>query len=215
MKKKQTLLFISSVLLFVSGNVLGDLVWDSGHHEYSEGTETFVYMYNDASAEITGGIIHEFYMYNETTAEITGGEISILFGQNISHVNVYDGSTIGLLRPNDTSTSYVYGGEIQTIFTLGSSESNIYGGLIDEIDSVESSIVRLFVNPNYTLDPTGGTFGDGLLSGTWLGTSQSFSINLVGDECIEHLVFIPEPNSIILLLAGIFFSKSSMERNNR
>ena len=213
MKKQQYFLIFSSLLIFAVGNVQGNLIWDSGHHVYSEGTETFVYMYNDASAEITGGIIHEFYMYNETTAEITGGDISVLLGQDTSHVDVYPGSQL-FLRTNDTSTANVYGGTMD-VFALGSSNTNIYGGIINELDTTNQSIVNLYGGDiteidadgsstlylyvdNYGYNPTGGDYGFGFVTGTWLGNVGSFNISLYESDTINHIFFVPEPGTIIL-----------------
>jgi hypothetical protein len=83
----KAIITIMTVVLVVGVcNVRAEIIWDSGHHEFSEGSEDFVYMYNDASADISGGIIHEFYMYNNTTADITGGYVSVVLGQDTSSV---------------------------------------------------------------------------------------------------------------------------------
>jgi len=192
---------LALVLILCAPNIQAEIIWDSGHHVFSGGFEDFVYMYNDASADILGGIIHEFYMYNNTIADITGGEISIVWGQNTSSVNVYAGSDIYLLRPNDSSTANVYDGTLDDLFSLGSSITNIYGSSLNEINATGSSTVNLFVE-SYQLDPKGGIFGDGLLTGTWLGSGASFSIDLGGAETINHLNFIPEPATLILFGMG-------------
>ena len=207
---KKTNILVVVVLMLGVCDVEAVLVWESGHHVFSEGTETFVSMYNDASAEISGGWISEFGMYDDTTADVTGGEIQMLLGQNDSSVTVYDDSVIGLLRPNDFSMASVYGGDINVVFALGTSNTNIYDGLINEIDAKDFSTVSLYVE-SYELDPTGGTFQDGLLTGIWLNTENSFHINLRTENTINHIEFIPEPGSISLLLAGavMLLSKSS------
>jgi len=193
-------------------NIQAEIIWDSGHHVYSEGEETWVYMYNDASADILGGIIHEFYMYNNTTADITGGYVSVVLGQDTSSVDVYAGSDIGLLRPNDSSTASVYGGEINSLFTLGDSVTNIYQTSLNFVDATDSSTINMFVE-SYNWNPTGGAWGDGLLTGVWLNTSQPFSIEITYLPTINHINFVPEPATMGLFMIGILmFQRSAKKR---
>ena len=178
---------ITVAVVFVAGacNVpllYADLVWNGGYHEFSEGLEG------------------EIDMINGATADITGGEIGILRCWDTSSVFVYEPSEIDLLRPSDFSTANVYSGTIGILFALGSTETHIYGGSLDWLDPVDLSTVNLYVK-SYVLDPTGGDFGDGLLTGFWLD-GGSFSIDLVTDEAISHINFVPEPSCITLMLIG-------------
>jgi len=212
--KRKIQITITVAVVFVMGvcNVpalYAEIVWDSGHHVYSEGEETWVYMYNDASAEIIGGTIHEFYMYNNTTADITGGHISVVLGQDTSSVDVYAGSDISLLRPNDSSISNVYDGTVDYLFALGYSNTNIYGGFFDEIAAEDFSLVNLYVE-SYDWNPTGGARDGGLLTGSWLGTTETFSIDLVSEGTFNHLNFVPEPTTLFLFgIGGLIFARVS------
>jgi len=180
-----TIIIMTAVLVIGVCNVpsLYALVWDGGYHEFSEGLEG------------------EIDMINGATADITGGEIGILLCWDTSEVFVYEPSEIDLLRPSDFSTANVYGGTIGILFTLGSSNTHIYGGSLDWLDAVDLSQVNLYVE-SYELDPTGGTFGDGLLTGTWLYGGGGFSIDLVTDEAISHINFVPEPSCITFMVIG-------------
>lgn len=159
------------------------LVWDSGYHEFTVGYESEIDMFNDA------------------TADITGGEIGILALWDTSSVFVYEPSEIDLLRPSDSSTANVYGGTIGFLFAINSSNTNVRGGSFDWLEAVDLSEVYLYVG-SYELDPTGGEFNAGLLTGNWLDSGGSFSINLVTDETIDHLNFVPEPSTISLFAIG-------------
>ena len=67
------------VFLTISAcNVQAEIIWDSGHHEFSEGFEGEVWMLNDATADITGGYIGNLLCYD------------------ISSVDTYDGSDLFL-----------------------------------------------------------------------------------------------------------------------
>jgi len=188
------IVIITIAVVFVIGAFNGpalyaDLVWDGGYHEFSEGLEG------------------EIDMINGATADITGGEIGILLCWDTSEVFVYEPSEIDLLRPNDSSTANVYSGTIGFLFALGSSNTNIYSASLDWLGAMDSSQVNLCVE-TYLLDPTGGNFGDGLLTGTWMN-GETFSIDLAGDETIGHIHFVPEPSSISIFVIGILMFRRS------
>jgi len=204
MKTKITLMLVL-FLVIASAQTQAELIWDSGHHVFSEGREGDIYMLNDATADIIGGSIGEIRMYDSTSADISGGNISILWGQNESEVVVHNGSDIGLLRPHDFSTASVYGGDINSLFTLGSSYTKVYSGDINLMHAVELSEIDLYVD-SYVWDPTGGTWGDGLLTGIWWNNSGSFSIEITNLDTMNHINFVPEPGIGILMTIGWFIT---------
>ncbi len=197
-------LLVALYLLVIGGFAGAEIIWDSGHREYSEGNEKWVYMYNDASVDVTGGWIGELYMYNETTAKVTGGEVLQLLVEGDSSVEIYENSMIGLLRPNYNATATVYGGEFNGLFALGNSTANIYGGTYETGISVHGSpLINMYVK-EYTWDPEGGSSRDyGLLTGIWLNNDEPFSIDYVDLEAINYMVFIPEPSMLLLLGTGV------------
>jgi len=213
MKRRIQILFMLALMSILSVcNVQAEIIWDSGHHVFSEGSETYLTMLNDASADITGGYIAEFSMFDDTTADITGGQISILWGQGSSSVDVFTGSDIYLLRPNDSSITNIYDGTLDDLIALGSSITNIYGSSLNEIGATDSSIVNLFVE-SYQIDPTGGIFGDGLLTGTWLISGTNFNIDLGSSGTINHLNFIPEPTTLFLFgIGGLVVLKKRIKK---
>ena len=180
---RKAILFIVGVLLTAASSNVEDAVWDGGHHEFSAGYEG------------------EIDMINGATANITGGEIGMILSYDNCGLNIYADSIIDLVKPFEFSSVYVYGGEINGLFTVGNSTTNIYDGLINEIDAIDLSTINLYVE-SYQIDPTGGIFGDGLLTGTWLVSGSSFSIDLGGSDTINHLNFIPEPCTFYFLSIG-------------
>ena len=161
-----------------------DLVWDGGYHEFSEGLEG------------------EIDMINGATADITGGGIGILRCFDTTEVFVYEPSEISLLKPFGSSTANVFGGTINSLFTVENSVTNIYEASLNFVDAIDSSTINMFVE-SYNWNPTGGTWGDGLLTGIWLNTSQPFSIEIIDLQTINHINFIPEPSTFGLLMTGI------------
>jgi len=128
------------------------LVWDGGHHEF------------------TAGIEDEVYMYNAATADISGGHISALVLYDTCMLDIYNDASFGLVRPEDSGLVNIYGGTITTVFALGSSHTNIYNGLIEELNPAESSTMNLYVE-SYFWNPTGGERDGGLLTGIWLNVN--------------------------------------------
>jgi len=186
--KQRLQISITVAVVFVIGTfdvpaVYADLLWDGGYHEFSEGFEG------------------EIDMINGATADITGGGIGILRSFDTTEVFVYEPSEIDLLRPADLSTANVYGGTINGLFTLGDSVTNIYEASLNFVDAVDSSTINMYVE-SYNWNPTGGMWGDGLLTGIWLNTSQTFSIEILDLQTIDHVNFIPEPSTVSFVLFG-------------
>ena len=179
---KKIILILMVILMFFSASQVEALVWDSGHHEFSEGFEGEVWMLNDA------------------TADITGGEIGQLLCWDTSSVFVYEPSEIDLIKPFESATVNIYDGTITTVLAEDSSNTSIYSASLAEIGARGLSIVNLYT-ASYEIDPSGGTFGNGLLTGTWL-YGGSFSIDLVAEETINHLNFVPEPYTMGLFVIG-------------
>jgi hypothetical protein len=101
----------------------------------------------------------------------------------------------------------VYGGTINSLFTLGDSSTNIYQTSLNFVDAVDSSTINMYVE-SYNWNPTGGKWGDGLLTGIWLNTSQPFSIDIIDLQTINHINFVPEPTMVSLFVLGsIIFSR--------
>ena len=190
------------ILVMVCCNVRADLIWDSGHREYSDGDEKWVYMYNDASVDVTGGWIGELYMYNETIADFSGGGIGALLCYDTSKLGIYNASTISLLRPSNSSIVNIHGGTINNLIAIGSSNTYIHDGTLNILDAGDTSTVFLYTE-YYDFDPDGGLLQSGLLTGVWFESGNTFSIELESKEAFGHIVFIPEPGSVFLFLTGV------------
>jgi hypothetical protein len=201
MKRRMIITFILAlVLILCVCNVQAEITWDGGHHIFSEGSEDYVYMYNEASADIIGGDIGELYMYDFTESDITGGHIGALLCDDSSYAYIHDSGSISLIRPNHSSVVDIYDGTINDVLAIGSSITNIYGGSLYILDARESSIVNLYTIV-YDFDPSGGFYGAGLLTGEWIGSGASFSINF-DEGTIDHVNFVPEPGTVCLFSFG-------------
>jgi len=190
---RRVIIIIAVVLAMGMANVQAEIVWGSGHHEFSEGFEGEVWLLNDA------------------TADITGGEIGALLCYDTSSVDVYDPSAISLIKPFNSSLVNIYGGSINDVFAVGASNTNMYGGNINILDARDFSIVNLYTI-NYELDPIGGIYNSGLLTGTWINSGDSFSINL-DEGTINHINFVPEPCTLSFFLTGVLLFQSRKRKS--
>lgn len=164
-------------------NVQAQIVWDGGYHEFSEGYEA------------------EIGMINGAIADITGGEIGQLLCYDTSSVRLYESGYVDFMKAIDSSSVTIYGGSVNILAAKAISDTSVYGGSLNIIEALDASTIDLFVQ-TYQWNPTGGQFQDGLLTGTWMGSGDSFSIELLGPETIEHILFVPEPSSAILFVIG-------------
>ena len=196
--KTRNLVMPAVILMMTCCNVRGDLIWDSGYREYSAGDEQWVYMYNDASVDITGGSIDELYMYDDTSAKVTGGEVGILWGQGNSSIEVYEGGAVTLLRPNDNATASIYGGEIYLLVALGNSTTKVHEGEFLAGGISGTATIEMYVR-EYSWDPNPDF---GVLTGKWYESGEAFSIDYVTLNAYEHMVFVPEPSVFLLLGMG-------------
>jgi len=89
--RTQIFILLGFVSIVVS-SARADLIWNSGHHEFAGGNEGEIRMYNDA------------------TADITGGGIGALLSYDTSMLGIYNASTISLLRPSNSSIINIHGG---------------------------------------------------------------------------------------------------------
>ncbi len=200
----KTQIFILLIIMFAGvPTVWADLIWDSGHREYSEGNETWVYMYNDASVDVTGGWISELRLYNNTLAAVNGGSLGAILSYDQSKLEFTGESNASLIKAFNSSEINIDGGNIHSMETVDNSTANVYSGSFTNIEAENLSLIKLFVEDDYNIDYSGGDFSSGLISGTWLKTGTDFSFSVVDSETLNHIQFVPEPSTLLLLLLGL------------
>jgi len=163
---------------------------------------------------MTGGEINGLNTYNTSAATILGTIPMEPMDAGIRWLDAYDSSTINFS-----------GGSVWTFEGYGSSTINIDGGVIRYLDMKESSIAHLsggqiqsdigiwddtsyvhIYGYGFDYNSSGGIYGDGLLTGYWLG-DEAFSISLSNREDVityDQLVFhiIPEPAAFMFFSLG-------------
>lgn len=137
-----------------------------------------VEMHEDAHAEVLGGLFkNRFHLLDDSSAYLAGGDIR------------------GLFAMSDTSRACIYPGTyINTyIHMAGSSELDIYGGRMPDnyLDATTwgGNPVVTFQVYDFSFDPAGGNYGDGLVTGVF-GDGSSFAVTLLYVETASHLRFV-------------------------
>lgn len=147
-----------------------------------------VEIHGGAHAEVLGGLFeNRFQLYDDSTATLLGGD----FG--------------GGLAMQDSSRASIHpGAYINTyIFMHDSANLDIYGGrmparYLDATTGATDPLVT-FHGYNLVLEPTGGNWGYGYVTGMFADSSP-FTVHLYGGETASRvrLNIIPEPSTFIV-----------------
>ena len=234
----RTQIFILLVVVSVgAGSARADLIWDSGHHIYSEGSEGFVTVNNDATATITDGSIHWLTGNNQSRLTLTGGTVTNLmmndtsiaviedvysFGEFWTHGNsslALNGGEVHWISTFYNSSVVLSGGQLEGLFSQDQSHVEIRGGSITaRLVAYESSVIDIF-GYEFSYDSAGGQWDGGQLTGFWEdGTSFSIDMqnwNRENGVTFDHinLHVIPEPASIAFLGLGFCIARKRTHYN--
>jgi len=126
---------------------------------------------------------------------------------NKSEFNIYGGSIDGPLTGSDNSAVNISGGWFDFVIVEDFSILNIisgHGGLGDL--SATGGSINLYAY-DVLYDPTGGYYGEGLLTGKYLSNDHYFDYDL-HEGTYSHITVVPEPISLLLIgLGGLFLRK--------
>jgi hypothetical protein len=216
---KAVIITIGLVVLLISGSSSAA----EDKYFYSSGQilpgETWgnVYVYNDNTiVDMLGGQIDSLSTSNISSFNVLGGEVggqeSIIDIEKSSTLNVFGGVLdIGTFVPSEGSYTMISGGDITVgrMKLYGDATVDIRGGRLqlDSIDMVDVFYELPTINVygyGFNYDPTGGTYGDGLLTG-YLQDNNFFSINQLSELEFQRFNLIPEPMTLLLLgIGGVF-----------
>jgi len=224
MKRKVYLALVAFFLLTCAQCSLGDLTITSDT-VFDGGNESYVYVREGASVEMTGGNIEALVLYDDSWVRKTGGEIGdfisahdsstldilspwngFVTGNETATINLYSGG--GPFYPSESSTFNMFGGIVQRLIVRDEATAHLYAGQFSigasgrRLEALHSSEIHFygtefFFEPK-PLSPT----CDGFLSGIW-GNGTSFKAMIHGgtyDKVTLHVV--PEPTSVGILSFG-------------
>ncbi len=159
---------------------------------------------------MTGGGGHHFTFFDYSIGVIRGTDPLI---DDIT-------GGIWILSQAGYSRMEFSGGEVHQ-FDIGSyAEATFSGGRIDEIRSYQSAYTHAgWPDPHITivsdLDSVNHNIETNVLTGNWLD-GTGFNIHLVDVDgyspAIENIQFIPEPASLLLVVAGMAFMRKRASR---
>lgn len=165
-----------------------------------------VEIHQNAHAEVLGGIFgNRLQLFDNSTARLAGGDIMGGFAmQDSSRASVHAGTYINTY-----------------IFMLGSAELDIFGGGMPDrfLDATSwgGNPLITFHGHNLKLDPTGGSEGDGIVTG-YFADGSAFAVNLRGDATASRirLADVPEPcSAIIWSMIGLTIGCARFVRRSR
>ncbi|MFH1370415.1 MAG: PEP-CTERM sorting domain-containing protein [Planctomycetota bacterium] len=176
------------------------------------------------TVNMSGGDVLSMYTYDASTLNMTDGSIDNLFSFEYSTVNVSGGflgygsmsareqsvinfsGTAEALNVDALNSARinVSGGIISSLDAFNDGILNIYGGDITDVWAQDNTIVNIFGHHDLMKISSGGIYGYGFVQGYYNDLSW-FRFDLRGSETYSHINLIPEPATILLLVAGGIF----------
>jgi len=143
---------------------------------------------------------------NDTVVDMFGGWVGNLTTHNQSIFNVYGGSVDFLLTSSDSSFINIDDSiDIGTITVEEFGTVDIHSGSINALSATGGSI-NLYAY-DITYDPTGGSFGEGELTGRYYKNDNFFAYDL-HEGVYPYITVIPEPATFLLVgLGGLLLRK--------
>jgi hypothetical protein len=156
------------------------------------------------TVNMTGGTVWSLGTYNASTLNISGGyvtgSLNVIYQ---STANISGSANLSNVSGNAAGTINVFDGTIGILDAVGSTV-NFYGGDITMYLWAHANATVNIFGKDLVKTHSGGTFGDGQITGLWLGGS-AFTINMedAGTYSRVNLVATPEPVTLLLFGAGI------------
>jgi hypothetical protein len=225
----------SAINFYSDGNIVTGDLWDTvyiydtppSHTTVNmSGGEVFggAYSYNASTLNLSGGWVNAMSTYDESVLNMTGGNLNTLYSFEFSTANISgnepgspldiyarDSSIINFLGTADAMELQAYnaakinitGGTIEDLTVSNSGVINIYAGDILDALARDSAVINIFGH-DLVKFPSGGAFGYGFVQG-YYNDNSAFSFSFRGSETYSQVNLIPEPATILLLVAGGLF----------
>jgi len=145
-------------------------LWDfSTANVLTNGRITRAYVNNEATLDVSDGIIEFINTHDDSTVNASGGSISVFLAYENSTVNI-SGTSVHDLYIHDNSNTNITSGNVDRIFTYETNKVDISGGSVSELTAVSSSTVNvsggsvgtLKASSNSTVDISGASTVGGL-----------------------------------------------------
>jgi hypothetical protein len=166
-------------------------------------------IYTASTLNMSGGLVGGLAASEESTVNISGGSISMLSLYNNATATLSQNASIYTVGVGYSSIFNMNGGTITYLGAGENSTLNLWGGVI--LGSLGATSLSATINVfGYNLAKTasGGTLGDGQVSGFWQNGTP-FTINLHNSDTYACINLIPEPTTFLLLGIGAFLLRKS------
>lgn len=147
-------------------------------------------LYGSSSAAIlSGGDLQWLYTYENSSAAVSGGSVKWIYGWGSSSITFSSGIVEAIFADNASSME-ISGGSLSRLSATGISNTVLQG-----------SDFQLGSGLSWAADGE-EIMGTGLLSGKWLGGTETWTINIIWNEPTAPIKALPEPASLALLAFG-------------
>ena len=201
---------------YADGNIITGEYWSSVYIYDTPPNHTTVNMSGgrvdttsifDASIlNMTGGTMFHLFSYEFSTANISGNDSGSpldIFARDNSIIN-FSGTAQGMeVQALNTAIINITGGAIEDLTVSNSGIINIYAGDILDALARDNAIINIFGHELVKWS-SGGAFGCGFVQG-YYNDNYFFNFSFRGSETYSHVNLIPEPTTILLLVAGGIF----------
>jgi hypothetical protein len=189
-------LTITSDLTIQTGYVYPEVLW-----VYDSPPET-------TTVTMTGGNVYALGLYDGSVLDFSGGYVDYIVPRDSATVNMTDGGTYNIRAYNSSHVNFS-GGSVTYLAAFDASTVDITGGTIEYLSAYDSSVVNIY-GLNLLISSTGGSQGNGYVTGQWLDGAV-FDIGLfnnphyVGADTYPHinLVTVPLPGAALLGVIGL------------
>ena len=193
----------------------GDEYWNVGVYDtppdhttvdMTGGTVDSLSAFHESIVNVSGGSLNTLLSFNSSTVNAFGGTIDLLGAWDTGTVNVWGDAYVDVLDTRESGISTISGGTVDRAGVLEFGTINLSGGLVSRaLWAGDSGIVNVYGYDLNKMD-SGGGYGYGFVHGKWQN-GTTFNIDFGSAETFSHIVLVPEPSTVALLLAGLVFLK--------
>ena len=148
-----------------------------------------LFTHDESAVNFSGGYVATLRSYDSSTVNVFGSAIGSLNTYDTSTVSVLTGANVGPLVSHGSSVLHVSGGTINRIAVADSGTANLSGGVVvDNLSGYNSGIINVY-GYNLSKTSTGGSYGNGFVTGQWKG-GASFNIDFYAFDTYSHINLI-------------------------
>jgi len=167
---------------------------------------TEVSAHDESTINMSGGTIYTLRAGESSTANVFGGFVNSLHSWDVGIVNVWGEGDVFAVDTREEGIVNISGGTIDRVRVLELGIVNLSGGILnDSLYAGDSGIIYVYGKDLFKF-PIGGEYNFGYVYGEW-HDGTGFNIDFGSSETYSHVVLIPEPSAVLLLVTGSILFK--------